>query len=266
MSGETQNDRRDELREVGTDIQWAKPEIVEAYVESIEEGSDSEIAYTKNSYHDPAVVEALLPVLQENGTVVDVGCGNGSVLAKIRAKISEARLVGVDLPSMVHEAKKQDLEGTLQFVAASYEQLPFADNSIDSVISNLLFHWIRDSQRALDEIFRVLKPGSTAHITLIHPHSFHVGKWKDLGTEHPQYELTEDVDKVKEKEVYINGTVGPLIYYLRPIDTYKAQATQSGFSSVQIDEPTYNKIPTPGQECLYKYRNQPLYLFITLKK
>src|SRR5919197_125579 len=47
----------------------------------------------------------------------------------------------------------------LDFVQAFAENLPFEDNSFDTVVSTLVLCSVRDQDQALAEIRRVLKPG-----------------------------------------------------------------------------------------------------------
>ena len=47
----------------------------------------------------------------------------------------------------------------INLVQAPVEKLPFADESFDSVVVTLVFCSVRDPQRGLSEVRRVLKPG-----------------------------------------------------------------------------------------------------------
>jgi SAM-dependent methyltransferase len=96
-------------------------------------------------------------------TVLDIGCGAG-VDTVVAAKMvgPEGRVIGIDMtPGMLARARK-NLQGTsiqnVSFHRASAEDLPFPDESFDVVISNGVFNLIPDKARALEEVFRVLKP------------------------------------------------------------------------------------------------------------
>ncbi|WP_085523718.1 class I SAM-dependent methyltransferase [Tuberibacillus sp. Marseille-P3662] len=53
------------------------------------------------------------------------------------------------------------------------EELPYKDNSFDTVVATLVFCTIPDPQKALDDIHRVLKPGGSLvlfeHVSMDHP-------------------------------------------------------------------------------------------------
>ena len=102
--------------------------------------------------------------IREGDAVLDIGCGAGvdTILAgKMVGPLGKA--VGVDMvPEMVERAKENlgmtDLEN-VAFMKASAEELPFANDDFDVVISNGVFNLIPDKLKALAEVCRVLKPG-----------------------------------------------------------------------------------------------------------
>ena len=63
------------------------------------------------------------------------------------------------------------------------EALPFADGSFDIVYSNGVLHHTADTEKALDEVFRVLKPGGRAVIMLYCKSSWHywINMWFCVG-------------------------------------------------------------------------------------
>jgi ubiquinone/menaquinone biosynthesis C-methylase UbiE len=86
-----------------------------------------------------------------------------------------ARVTAVDLtPEAVSLARRhlelRGLEGTVQ--EGNAERLPFADATFDVVYSHGVLHHTVDTQRAIDEVWRVLKPGGSAVIMLYHRHSW----------------------------------------------------------------------------------------------
>jgi ubiquinone/menaquinone biosynthesis C-methylase UbiE len=91
------------------------------------------------------------------GSVLDVGCGTGSLLALLKRE--NVALAGVDLSlGMITEAKKRLGEAADLRVADS-EALPWAAGSFDLVVSTDSFHHYPDPLKALSEMKRVLKKG-----------------------------------------------------------------------------------------------------------
>ena len=95
------------------------------------------------------------------GTILDVACGTGEFERLILADHPQQRMIGVDLSeNMLAIAQaKCDRYSHIQFQRASVESLPLSDQSVDLVVSANAFHYFRDPQTALTEMYRVVKPG-----------------------------------------------------------------------------------------------------------
>jgi SAM-dependent methyltransferase len=105
--------------------------------------------------------------------VLEIGCGLGSDAVQFAR--AGARYTGVDLtPRSVELVTRRfalyGLEGAAR--VADAERLPFADESFDLVYSHGVLHHTPDTQRAFDEIHRVLRPGGTAMVMLYHRNSY----------------------------------------------------------------------------------------------
>lgn len=66
--------------------------------------------------------------------------------------------------------KLEGLEGT--FVNGDATSLPFADSSFDLVYSHGVIHHFKETEKAVDEFRRVLRPGGEAIVMLYHRSSF----------------------------------------------------------------------------------------------
>ncbi|MCK5233188.1 MAG: class I SAM-dependent methyltransferase [Candidatus Aenigmarchaeota archaeon] len=109
----------------------------------------------------------------KNKKLLEVGCGMGADLLEF-AK-NGAICTGIDLtPNHVSLAK--ELFKTYGFSAritkCDAESLSFADNSFDHVYSHGVIHHTPNTEKALSEIHRVLKPGGKALIMVYHKNSF----------------------------------------------------------------------------------------------
>ncbi len=105
----------------------------------------------------------VLGPIHDGDSVLDVGCGAGvdTLFAAMLAGPA-GKAVGIDLVPEMLERAGQNLRKTslqnVEFKEGSAEDLNFPDGSFDVVISNGVINLVQDKTRALEEIFRVLKP------------------------------------------------------------------------------------------------------------
>jgi ubiquinone/menaquinone biosynthesis C-methylase UbiE len=107
--------------------------------------------------------------------LLEVGCGLGTDLLQFAR--GGALVTGIDLtPASIEMVRRRfTLEGIPGLAqVADAEHLPFEDNSFDVVYSFGVLHHTPDTQKAVDEVFRVLKPGGRIIIMLYHTGSIHV--------------------------------------------------------------------------------------------
>ncbi len=105
--------------------------------------------------------------------VLEIGCGLGTDGAQF-AKAG-ADYTGVDLTeAAVDLARKRfELFGLSgKFQTADAENLDFADESFDLVYSHGVLHHTPDTEKAIKEIHRVLRPGGRAMVMLYHRGSY----------------------------------------------------------------------------------------------
>jgi len=100
------------------------------------------------------------------GRIVDLGCGTGFLTAELLKKRPGQAITALDLalPMLRIARGKWDAE-TITYVCADAENLPFADASLDLVVSNLALQWCGALDKALTDIYRALKPGGTLAFT-----------------------------------------------------------------------------------------------------
>jgi SAM-dependent methyltransferase len=85
--------------------------------------------------------------------ILDLGCGDGALTAKIAA--AGAEVLGVDASSQMVEATRAR---GLEAVSMSGEALTF-QSDFDAVFSNAAIHWMRDIDAVLDGVRRALLDG-----------------------------------------------------------------------------------------------------------
>ncbi|MBD2359512.1 class I SAM-dependent methyltransferase [Tolypothrix sp. FACHB-123] len=93
-------------------------------------------------------------------TVLDVGCGTGELELLLLRQNPQQVIIGVDISEkMLHVAQQKcHAYFHVSFYNVSVSELPFENNSFDIIVSASVFHYFDDSNAALKEIKRVLKP------------------------------------------------------------------------------------------------------------
>jgi SAM-dependent methyltransferase len=104
--------------------------------------------------------------LHRKSNIVDLGCGTGELVVAISKKLRDARIVGLDSsPSMLLWANRHSTpDGRLRFMTGDAAVLPFADESVDLVVSTLSLHHWQAPAEVFAEIARILAPGGVALI------------------------------------------------------------------------------------------------------
>ncbi len=97
------------------------------------------------------VLDWLAP--QPGERILDLGCGDGQLTAKIAA--AGAQVVGVDAsPDMVEGAIRRGIDARV----GNAEDLTF-NSEFDAVFSNAALHWVRNQDAMMAGVKRALKPG-----------------------------------------------------------------------------------------------------------
>jgi len=94
---------------------------------------------------------------KEYNSLLDIGDGTG-YLIDILSKSHTAEYVGLDLSAnMIKEANKKNIKNA-EFLEERSDELPFEDNTFDVVTCSQSLHHYPDTDKALQEAYRVLKP------------------------------------------------------------------------------------------------------------
>jgi malonyl-CoA O-methyltransferase len=117
------------------------------------------------------LLERLQVVTGTPARVLDVGAGTGRLTALIKKRFPKSEVIALDLSTgMLRQARRHaGWWRPFRRVAGDAQALPFADASIDLLVSNLCLQWCGDLKSALYEFRRVLKPGGWLLFTSFGP-------------------------------------------------------------------------------------------------
>lgn len=100
--------------------------------------------------------------LQAGHVVLDAGSGMGEVALLLADRVGPSgRAVGIDLSAELIGRAQARAGGVanVEYRVGDLTALPFDDGVFDAVYSERVFIHLRDAQAAMDELFRVLRPG-----------------------------------------------------------------------------------------------------------
>jgi trans-aconitate 2-methyltransferase len=128
--------------------------------------------YARRSGLQEAMAEEVLALLDLEGSerVLDVGCGDGNITAKIAARLPRGTVVGVDAShDMISFASSHfgpTVGPNLRFEVADARLLPFR-NEFNLIVSFNALHWIPEQDAALRSIRSAMTSDGRAQLRLV---------------------------------------------------------------------------------------------------
>ena len=95
--------------------------------------------------------------LRKNARLLDIGAGTGDLAREALRLHPEARVVAADFTLEMMRVGQNN--GSLPWSAADAMKLPFGKKTFDAIVSGFLMRNVGNLQEALQEQYRVLKPG-----------------------------------------------------------------------------------------------------------
>jgi trans-aconitate 2-methyltransferase len=119
--------------------------------------------YHQSSSHQKDWGNRLIDELQLRGDeiILDLGCGEGTLTARLAALVPNGGVVGMDSSISMIEAAKELESSNLKFLCRDIDELDF-NLGFDVIFSNAALHWVRDHDRLLVNVHRALRPGGVA--------------------------------------------------------------------------------------------------------
>tara|TARA_Y100001935_G_scaffold207685_1_gene177033 strand:+ start:39855 stop:40664 length:810 start_codon:yes stop_codon:yes gene_type:complete len=209
-------------------------------------GSDKE-AYdfhsSKRYQLEGHLIEPLADFKSSKGkTVLEIGVGLGADHQKFAE--AGAILSGIDLTdrAIYHTKNRFSLSSLSSNIRkGDAENLDFDDNAFDIIYSWGVLHHSPDTQKAIDEVYRVLKPGGEARIMVYHKWSlvgamlwiryglFLLRPWRSLGFIYSNFlesPGTKAYSKSEAYELFSNYSEVNIRTELGPADLLESDAGQ----------------------------------------
>lgn len=210
----------------------------------------------------------LIPNVKEK-KILDLGCGYGEN-DKYCRDLDAKEILGIDISEhMIKIAEKNNADENIKYKVMAMEDISKIKEKFDIVISSLAFHYVKDYEKLIKDIYNLLNDNGILIFSIDHPlriaskfepwmkknYTEINGKW---------FLLVSDYNREGIREKEWNGVM--VKKYHRNFSSLINGLVNSGFKIDKILE------PIPDEESIKiipKYINQydrPYFLFIRAKK
>lgn len=139
-----------------------------------------ELGRITDRIEEDLIVEMIGPV--QGKKALDVGCGDGVLSVRLAAAGADVTGLDADPHMLVAARERCETSGeVVAYVEGDILSLPFADSSFDVVVAVTVLCFVRDSERAVQEMARVLRPGGRLVIGELGRTSLWAAKRRVLG-------------------------------------------------------------------------------------
>ena len=125
--------------------------------------------FSQTRSHPWPEFELFIPQIKPHSRLLDLGCGNGRLRQALTKDIvGEGDYFGFDISEKMLEIARSRYPKDPFFKGNFGVSLPFGSDNFDWVVGMASFHHLLDpkkQQKALSEIYRVLKPGGHVFLT-----------------------------------------------------------------------------------------------------
>jgi ubiquinone/menaquinone biosynthesis C-methylase UbiE len=188
----------------------------------------SELPHFGTAAKTAADVDAVLPFLEAQDAVLDVGCGWGRICLKLRRRGYDVWGVDLSLNLIRYAQNAARASGvTDRFEVGSMLSLPYGDQAFDKILCmwGVFSHLLNreDQMQALNEMHRVLRPGGLSFVEFGNGESKHYQKLRESRAFGP------------DERVFIrqDGEI-PNTLYIHDRQTLLALADQSAFGRYEV--------------------------------
>ncbi|MGZ4931090.1 MAG: class I SAM-dependent methyltransferase [Halobacteriota archaeon] len=157
--------------------------------------------------------------------VLDIGCGDGKISAKLAAQVPRGSVVGIDAAQTMIQFARDKFPPSrfpnLRFQYGDATCLPFC-HEFDCVVSFAALHWVQDHRAVLKGIRRVLKPMGRAIL-----------QFGGKGNCETLLAATHELTARERWRRYFVGFTSPWVFY--DIVPYRTLISEVGLSAKRVE-------------------------------
>jgi len=200
-------------------------EIFDHWPEKYDQWFETPIGRLVKAYEGQLLFRMLKPDRGE--FILDAGCGTGVFTSDLLGR--EAKVVGLELSrSMLVRAMVKNKGRYFLYVQGDMRNLPFAQAAFDKVVSVTAIEFIEEAKVAVEEMFRVTKPGGIIVVATLNSLSSWAHRRGEAGKKgHPifRHALFRSPEEVAELSP-LEGIVQTAVHFEKTDDLDLAQKTR----------------------------------------
>ena len=151
--------------------------------------------------HQKAIgIESIKNINWQNKRILDIGCGDGKLSLEVLNRTKARELVGIDLDEKEIAKAKKIKDSRLIFLVADALNLPFNNEEFDAIFCNISFQQFQDKEKALKEMYRVLKNNGEVIINFIEEKSEVLKETIQILKKEFKIDINTKGNKIKRKE------------------------------------------------------------------
>ena len=209
-----------------------------------------------NSPHNMTIKKLLLDTIGDytDKSILDLGCGIGCFAFELAEKAK--KVVGIDISDKVIEyAKNNYSKDNIEYIVQDITKLSSLDETFDIIFSDMVFNYIEDYDKLLQDINHHLNENGLLVFSQVHPISTASLGESSWVTDNNQlkFQLDNYCNVSKRKRVYFDGTFD---FYHRRFEELINIALKNGFAIDGLYEPYVTE----------KEYNRPSFLIIKMRK
>ena len=195
--------------------------------------------------------------------ILDLGCGHGSFGNELLQQGCQS-YHGVDGSKNMVNAANVNLEGTNSTIYhSSLESWDFPEESYDTVISRLVFHYIDDVQSIFNHVHATLKDEGRFVFSVQHPVLTSSIESAARSPKKSNWIVDEYFETGKRVEPWIEEEV---VKYHRTVENYFRLLKKAGFSIEDIRECAPQREQFDSEEEYKRRKRIPLFLVFSCRK
>ncbi len=200
--------------------------------------------YEKASAHQKEWGEKLITELDLRGTerVLDLGCGDGTLTARIADLLPEGEALGIDASKGMIDAARPRERENLRFVLMDIDRMDFKDE-FDVVFSNATLHWIKDHDTLLTNVHRSLRNGGVVRFNFAGD-----GNCSNV------FQVIREAMAHPDFQCFFDDFDWP--WFMPTVEEYEALVRRSPFAAVRVWGENADRF-FPDEETMIRWVDQP---------